>query len=94
MVSAIVVLLELEPATEVVDADVGETDIGARVRAVHAAAADPEAPADPLARTLCGLDVDELEPESYTPAGPGAPWYPPEYRSRHCLDCDAALSGV
>ncbi|WP_052433997.1 hypothetical protein [Streptacidiphilus melanogenes] len=92
--TAIVVLLELEPATEVVDADVGETDIGARVRAVHAAAADAEAPGAPLPRTLCGLDTDELEPEAYVPAGPGAPWYPPEYRSRHCLDCEEALRGA
>ncbi|WP_052442606.1 hypothetical protein [Streptacidiphilus neutrinimicus] len=89
--TAILVLLELEPATEVVDAEVGEADIGARVRAVHAAAADPEAPGDPLSRTLCGLDTDGLEPEPYVPAGPGAPWYPPEHRSRHCLDCDAVL---
>ena len=89
--SAITVLLELEPATEVVDSDVGETDIGARVRAVHAAAADPDAPDRSLPLTLCGVAVDELEPEPYTPAGPGAPWYPPQYRSRHCLDCDAAL---
>lgn len=90
---AIAVLLELEPATEVVDADVGEADIGARVRAVHAAA-DPNAAADPSARTLCGQPVDELEPEPYTPAGEDAPWYPPEYRSRRCLDCEAALRGA
>jgi hypothetical protein len=90
-VTAIVVLMELEPATEVVDSVVGETDIGARVRAVHAAAADPDAPGDPLARTLCGLVADELEPEPYAPVSPGGPWYPPEYRSRRCLDCDAAL---
>lgn len=91
--TAIVVLLELEPATEVVNAEVGETDIGARVRAVHAAGTDPDAPEDPLDRTLCGLASDELEPERYTPVGPGAPWYPPEYRSRRCLDCDTALRG-
>ena len=86
----IAVLLELEPATEVVDADVGEADIGARVRAVHAA---PVTATDPSAHTLCGQPVDELEPEPYTPAGAGAPWYPPEYHSRRCLDCEAALSG-
>ncbi|SEM03630.1 hypothetical protein [Streptacidiphilus jiangxiensis] len=89
--TAIVVLLELEPATEVVDPDVGETDIGARVRAVHAAEPDPRAPGAPLPRTLCGVSSDELEPEPYTPAGPDAPWYPPEHHARHCLDCDAAL---
>ncbi|MEY9874675.1 hypothetical protein ABH931_004175 [Streptacidiphilus sp. MAP12-33] len=92
--TAILVVLELEPATEVVDAEVGETDIGARVRAVHAADADPDVPGKPSARARCGMSTDELEPEPYTPVGPGAPWYPPEYRTRRCLDCEAALSGA
>jgi hypothetical protein len=83
-VTAIIVLLELEPAMEVVDTEVGETDIGARVRAVHAAGSEPDAPGDPLPHTLCGVEVDELEPEPYIPGKPGAPWYP-------CMDCDAAL---
>jgi hypothetical protein len=101
-VGAIIVLLELEPTTEVlVGGDVGvadEVDIGARVRFVHAAGTDPDARDDPdavgapLPRTLCGLDVTALEPEDYHPAWPGGPWYPPEYRSRRCPDCEATLA--
>ncbi|WP_370100562.1 hypothetical protein [Streptacidiphilus sp. MAP12-20] len=91
---AIIVLLELEPATEVLGGsvgDAGEVDIGARVRYVHAAGSDPDAPGDPLPRTLCGLDITALEPEAYLPAWPGGPWYPPEYRSRRCPACEVAL---
>ena len=39
-----IVLLELESVTEKVDS--AEVDIGARVRWVHAAGADPDAPED------------------------------------------------
>lgn len=69
--ASIIVLLELEPSTEVLDA--GEVDVGARVRWVHAAPADPDVPEDPGPRTFCGLDTTPLEQEQYRPAGPGSP---------------------
>lgn len=90
--NSVIVLLELEPATEVIDSD--EVDIGARVRWVHAAGADPDAPGDPLPRTLCGLDTDEMEHEPYRPARPGEPWYPPQHATRRCRECDAALRNL
>ncbi|MFI6448463.1 hypothetical protein [Kitasatospora sp. NPDC050543] len=91
--NSLIVLLELEPSTEFIDSD--EIDIGARVRWVHAAdpdpGGDPDAPRRPPARTLCGLDTTELEPEEYLPAGPGEPWYPPEHGTRRCRDCEAVV---
>ncbi|MFJ3219182.1 hypothetical protein ACIPLC_25045 [Kitasatospora sp. NPDC086801] len=87
--SGVVVLVELEPSTEVLDA--GEVDVSARVRWVHAAAADPDVPEDPGPVTFCGLDTAGLEREPYRPAGPGEPWYPPSQRTRRCRACEAAL---
>lgn len=87
--SGVIVLLELEPSTEVIDS--AEVEIGARVRWVHAAGPDPDAPEDPLPVTLCGRDTTEMEQEYYRPSGPGEPWFPPEHGSRRCRDCDAAL---
>jgi hypothetical protein len=66
--SSVIVLAEMEPLTEVVDS--AEVDIGPRVRWIHAAGADPDAPMDPLPRTLCGLDSTEMEPEQYRPSAP------------------------
>ncbi|MEY9963525.1 hypothetical protein ABIA33_001558 [Streptacidiphilus sp. MAP12-16] len=90
--NAIIVLLELEPSTEVIDSR--EVDIGARARWVHAAEAAPDAPDRPLTRTVCGADATEMEVEPYRPSAPGEPWFPPEHRSRRCPECDAALRGV
>ncbi|MGW4897506.1 hypothetical protein ACWEQL_35440 [Kitasatospora sp. NPDC004240] len=87
--SGVIVLVELEPSTEVLDS--GEVDVGARVRWVHAAPADPDAPEDPGPVTFCGIDTFDLERESYRPARPGEPWYPPSQRTRRCRECEAAL---
>ncbi|MFD9124898.1 hypothetical protein [Kitasatospora sp. NPDC059571] len=87
--SDVVVLLELEPSTEVLDA--GEVDVGARIRWVHAAPPDPGRPGRPGPVTFCGLDTRDLEREPYRPAGPGATWYPPSQTTRHCLACDSAV---
>jgi hypothetical protein len=89
--NSVIVLLELEPSTEVIDST--EIDIGARARWVHAAWADPNAPDDPLPQTLCGRDSNEMEHERYRPSAPGEPWFPPEYRGRRCRECDAAVRG-
>ncbi|MEV8096945.1 hypothetical protein [Kitasatospora sp. NPDC085879] len=86
----VVVLLELEPSTEVLDN--GEVDVGARIRWVHAAPADPQDPERPAGTTFCGLATGDLEPEPYRPAAPGDTWYPPSQTTRHCLDCDTALA--
>ncbi|MDH6110173.1 hypothetical protein P3T36_006669 [Kitasatospora sp. MAP12-15] len=82
---SVVILLELESSTEVLDA--GEVDVGARVRWVHAAA-------EGGARTLCGLDTAPLEYEPYRPGGPDEPWYPPQHGTRRCQECDAALGAA
>ncbi|MER8103089.1 hypothetical protein [Kitasatospora sp. NPDC094016] len=87
--SGVVVLVELEPSTEVLDA--GEVDVGARIRWVHAAAPDPDAPEEPGPVTCCGLDTADLELEPYRPAGPGEPWYPPSQRTRRCRACETVL---
>ncbi|WP_431676788.1 hypothetical protein [Kitasatospora sp. KL5] len=85
----VVVLLELEPSTEVLDA--GEVDVGARIRWVHAAPPDPQDSDRPAATTFCGLDTSDLEQEPYRPEGPDDPWYPSSQTTRHCLTCDEAL---
>ncbi|MFI9272304.1 hypothetical protein ACIGXM_16510 [Kitasatospora sp. NPDC052896] len=87
--SGVIVLMELEPSTEVLSG--GEVDVGARIRWVHAAPADPEVPEDPGPLTFCGIDTGPLEREPYVPAAPGDPWYPPSQRTRRCRACEAAL---
>ncbi|MFB7664378.1 hypothetical protein ACFC1R_10600 [Kitasatospora sp. NPDC056138] len=90
--SGVIVLLELEPSTEVLDA--GEVDVGARIRWVHAAPSDPEVPEDPGPATFCGIATSDLEREPYSPTEPGAPWYPPSQRTRRCRSCEAALRAL
>lgn len=91
--NSVIVLLELEPSTEVVP-DAGEADIGARVLWVHAAGADPDIPEDPLPRTLCGLDTTGMEHEQYRPTRPGEPWYRAQHATRRCRECEAALRSI
>jgi hypothetical protein len=93
--SSVIVLLEMEPSTEVLGTGegVGEVDIGARVRFVHAALAGGLTHSAVPAHTLCGLETTPLEPEAYQPVDSAAPWYPPEYASRRCAECDAAVPG-
>ncbi|MFJ9950194.1 hypothetical protein [Kitasatospora sp. NPDC091207] len=90
--SGVIVLVELEPSTEVLDAE--EVDVGARIRWVHAAPADPEVPEDPGPVTFCGIGTGDLEREGYRPSGPGEPWYPPSQRTRRCRECEAALRAL
>lgn len=62
------------------------------VRKLHAA---PSAPGEPSAtgpRTLCGKDTFAMQTACWKPsAHPGAPWYPVQYVSVVCSDCDAVI---
>ncbi|MER6124344.1 hypothetical protein ABT173_17140 [Streptomyces sp. NPDC001795] len=63
-----------------------------RVRTVHAAPAAPGTHTAPGPRTLCGKDTFAMEAAPWEPSEhPGAPWYPPEYASVVCPDCDAVM---
>ncbi|MGE7438022.1 hypothetical protein [Kitasatospora sp. NPDC001175] len=84
-----IVLLELAR-----DEAIGPEDVEPAVLAVHAAGADPDAPEDPLPRTLCGLDTDAMEHAHYQPARPGEPWYPPALYDRRCRSCERALRSL
>ncbi|MDT0570331.1 hypothetical protein RM704_23155 [Streptomyces sp. DSM 3412] len=58
---------------------------------MRAAPADPVVPGDPGDTTLCGEPTQGMDKLSYTPSGPGAPWFPPNNREWMCGDCDEAL---
>ncbi|MGW1160876.1 hypothetical protein ACWD5Q_21255 [Streptomyces sp. NPDC002513] len=63
-----------------------------RVRRVHAAPAAPGTRTTTGPRTLCGKDTFAMEAASWKPSEhPGAPWYPAEYASVVCPDCDAVI---
>ncbi|MEU6576393.1 hypothetical protein [Streptomyces sp. NPDC046805] len=63
-----------------------------RVRRVHAAPAAPGARTTAGPRTLCGKDTFAMETARWNPSGhPGEPWYPMEYASLVCPDCDAVI---
>ncbi|RAG85958.1 hypothetical protein DN069_09290 [Streptacidiphilus pinicola] len=85
----IIVLVEPQ-AGHTPDLD-GKSWVVGGLRAVHAAASDPEAPGDPAGRTLCGQDTAAMEKHSYHPTAPGEHWYPANLTPWLCHDCDAAL---
>ncbi|MFJ3306624.1 hypothetical protein ACIPSA_26575 [Streptomyces sp. NPDC086549] len=59
---------------------------------VHAAPAAPGRPDTAGPRTLCGKDTFAMEKAPWKPSEhPGAPWYPAEYASTVCPDCDAGM---
>jgi hypothetical protein len=87
--ASIIVLFELQQ-----DEALGPDGVEPVVLAVHAAGADPDAPEDPLPRTLCGLDTDVMEHSHYRPMRPGDPWYPAPLADRRCRACEAALRAV
>ncbi|MFJ9820636.1 hypothetical protein ACIRU3_36270 [Streptomyces sp. NPDC101151] len=63
-----------------------------RVRRVHAAPAAPGTPTATGPRTLCGKDTFAMETAGWNPSEhPGAAWYPAEYASVVCPDCDAVI---
>jgi len=87
--SSIIVLFELEP-----DQEIGPDGVEPVVLLVHAAGADPDAPEDPLPRTLCSLSTDAMEHSHYRPARPGEPWYPPQLYDRRCRECEMVIHSL
>lgn len=62
------------------------------VRRVHAAPSAPGASTTAGPRTLCGKDTFAMETARRQPAEhPTANWFPPEYASVVCSDCDAVI---
>ncbi|MBX7547655.1 hypothetical protein ABZX95_13270 [Streptomyces sp. NPDC004232] len=62
------------------------------VRKVHAAPVAPGTRTATGPRTLCGKDTFAMEAADWNPSEhPGAPWYPAEYASVVCPDCDAVI---
>jgi hypothetical protein len=85
----VIVLFELAQ-----DEAIGPEGVEPVVLAVHVAGADPDAPEDPLPRTLCGLETGAMEHAHYRPARPGEPWYPPALYDRRCRACERALRNL
>ncbi|KUL22773.1 hypothetical protein [Streptomyces regalis] len=62
------------------------------VRRVHAAPAAPGAPTATGPRTICGKDTFAMETTGRKPSERReTPWYPEEYASAVCPDCDAVM---
>jgi hypothetical protein len=85
---AIVVLRELRKE---LSEDFGPGDPVSYIEAVHAAPADPDVSGDADDRTFCGKPILDMERVNYQPAGPGAPWLPPNMRKWECGTCANAL---
>lgn len=84
-------IIVVEETRKEMGEDFGPGDAVAYNGAVHAAPADPSVPGDPADTTLCSKPTRGMEKLPYTPAGPGAPWYPRNKRQWVCRDCDEAL---
>ncbi|MFP8886778.1 hypothetical protein [Streptomyces mangrovi] len=78
-------VIVVEEPSKQLSQDFGPGDAVAYIEAVHAT------PADPADTTLCGKPTRGMEKLSYTPSGPGAPWYPPNKHKWMCRDCDEVL---
>ncbi|MEU6589400.1 hypothetical protein ABZ923_09225 [Streptomyces sp. NPDC046881] len=90
--SGIVVVYELEQPAAARTPAAGPPDAGRLPRRVHAAPAAPGWPDAAGPRTLCGKDTFAMATERRTPSGsPEEPWYPGEYASVVCPDCDAVM---
>ncbi|ANP52343.1 hypothetical protein J2Z21_008780 [Streptomyces griseochromogenes] len=87
-----IVVYELEKPTAARFSPVPSGGAERRVRKVHVAPAAPGSRTVAGPRTLCGKDTFAMETASWTPSErPGAPWYPAEYASVVCPDCDAVI---
>ena len=90
--SEIVVVYELDQPVAARTSPEGPPDADRLPRRVHAAPAAPGRPDAAGPRTLCGKDTFAMERARGMPAEhPGAPWYPAEYASVVCPDCDAVM---
>ncbi|MDW8804384.1 hypothetical protein P1P68_06145 [Streptomyces scabiei] len=87
---AIVVVREM---TRVMSTDFGQGAHVPEIVAVHATPADPDIPADPSERTLCGKPTADMELVNYQPNAPGASWLPPNMKDWKCGPCDQAVRG-
>ncbi|MEU6657919.1 hypothetical protein [Streptomyces sp. NPDC046821] len=90
--SGIVVVYELDKAVATRSSP-GVPDSEERpVHRVHAAPATPGVPAATGPRTLCGKDTFAMATAHRKPTErPGEPWYPAEYASVVCPDCNAVI---
>ncbi|MFI6846325.1 hypothetical protein OG535_01570 [Kitasatospora sp. NBC_00085] len=86
---SIVVLLEPELVRASAMGDT--TEFVERVRAVHAAPADPSAPGEPEDFTFCGLATGRMRRDPYRADRPGTTWYPPAWQGQVCPACDSVL---
>ncbi|MEU6064493.1 hypothetical protein ABZ864_08315 [Streptomyces sp. NPDC047082] len=91
--SEIVVVYELDKPVAAHTSAAGSPGAERLPRRVHAAPAAPGRPDAAGPRTLCGKDTFAMEKAHGKPSEhPGAPWYPAEYASLVCPDCDAVMA--
>ncbi|MFE6961865.1 hypothetical protein [Streptomyces sp. NPDC057696] len=89
--SEIVVVYELDKSVATHSSPDTPSGEERHIRKVHAAPATPGAPTPTGPRTLCGRDIFAMETARKPSERPGAPWYPVEYASVVCPDCDAVI---
>jgi hypothetical protein len=89
--SEIVVVYELDKPVATRSSPDTPSDEERHIRKVHAAPATPGAPTPTGPRTLCGRDTFAMETTRKPSEHPGAPWYPAEYASVVCPECDAVI---
>lgn len=90
--SDIVVVYELDKPVATRSSPGSPGDEERPVRRVHAAPTAPGTPTTTGPRTLCGKDTFAMETARCRPSEhAGAPWYPEEYASVVCADCDAVM---
>ncbi|MFF4350207.1 hypothetical protein [Streptomyces sp. NPDC001530] len=90
--SEIVVVYELDPSVAKRTSPGVPHGEERPVRRVHAAPAAPGTLTAAGPRTLCGKDTFAMETSCWKPSEhPEAPWYPAEYASAVCPDCDAVM---
>lgn len=89
-----IVVYEVDKAVATRSSAGSTSGVERRVRRVHVAPAAPDSHTVAGPRTLCGKDTFAMETSGRQPSEhPGAPWYPEEYASLVCPDCDAVLEG-
>ncbi|MFE1879087.1 hypothetical protein [Streptomyces diastatochromogenes] len=90
--SEIVVVYELDQPAAAHTAPDSAPDEQRLPRRVHAVPTAPGRPDAAGPRTLCGKDTFAMELARWRPSDyPGTRWYPAEYASVVCPDCDAVM---